>query len=90
MLASILVLTSQVVLISHRRIHIAQDRNDVFVTIAEYDGSYLDYLNNKTSSSHSFLRMHQYGPWNTLNASDVRDLGAVLLAISLRADAENK
>lgn len=63
------------------------------MTVAKYDEDYLDYLNNEETSnankSPSFLTMHQFGPWDTLIASHVRELGPILLAISLRADEES-
>ncbi|CAI7564972.1 unnamed protein product [Penicillium glandicola] len=78
------------------RIHVSQDRHQVFVTVAKYDEEYLEYLNNPNQSSDnddeklSFLTMHQFGPWNTLDRSHIRDLGPILLAISLQADADSK
>lgn len=66
----------------------------MYVTVAKYDEGYLNYLNNTQSPSDvndgPFLTMHQFGPWNTLDKSHVRDLGPILLAISLQADAESK
>lgn len=73
-----------------RRIHVSQDRQEIFLTFAEYDDDYLAYLNDKTprSTAPSFLTMHQYGPWDTENPSDMAKLGPILLAIALYADAE--
>ncbi|KAJ5963587.1 uncharacterized protein N7479_003463 [Penicillium vulpinum] len=84
------------------RLHISQDRHEVFVTVAKYDKKYLEYLNNPRPSSDededgdenkenlSFLTMHQFGPWNTLDRSHIRELGPILLAITLKADADSK
>ncbi|KAF3016273.1 hypothetical protein E8E15_000784 [Penicillium rubens] len=76
------------------RFHISQDRHEVFVTVAKYNQEYLDYLNNKLPLSlkgdSSFLTMHQYGPWKTPNKSSVTNLGAIILAITLRAEEEIK
>lgn len=75
-----------------RRLHISQDRHKVFVTVAEYDEEYIKYINNKHSLNDppSFLVMHQFGPWDTLRKSHMRELGPILLAISLQADDESK
>lgn len=34
------------------------------------------------------MTMHQFGPWNTLDATHMSHLGPIMLAISLRADDE--
>ncbi|GAB1204501.1 hypothetical protein APSETT445_003156 [Aspergillus pseudonomiae] len=36
----------------------------------------------------SFLTMHQYGPWDTQQRSNMAGLGPILLAISLYAEGE--
>lgn len=62
------------------------------MTVAEYNDEYLAYLNNKESrgNSPSFLTMRQFGPWDTLDYSHMRMLGPILLAITLRTEAESK
>ncbi|PYI02943.1 hypothetical protein BO78DRAFT_432519 [Aspergillus sclerotiicarbonarius CBS 121057] len=72
------------------RIHVSQDRHEIFLTVAQYDGDYIRYLEDKDhrSESKSFMTMHQFGPWNTLDATHMSYLGPIMLAISLRADAE--
>ncbi|KAJ5577955.1 uncharacterized protein N7459_006919 [Penicillium hispanicum] len=74
------------------RILISQDRHFIFITVAEYDADYLAYLKNEKPSTDtlSFLTMHQFGPWDTQRASHMRELGPILLAITLRAEAESK
>ena len=66
----------------------------MFVTVVKYNQEYLDYLNNKLPLSlkgdSSFLTMHQYGPWKTPNKSSVTNLGAIILAVTLRAEEEIK
>jgi hypothetical protein len=73
-----------------RRIHVSQDRHEIFLTFAEYDDDYIAYLKNETpkSANPSFLTMHEYGPWDTQKPSDMKELGPILLAIALYADAE--
>ncbi|CAG8891060.1 unnamed protein product [Penicillium egyptiacum] len=77
-----------------KRLHISQDRHEVYVTVAKYDERYLNYLDNTHPSSENdnrpFLTIRQYGPWNTLENSHIRDLGLILLAISLQADDDRK
>ncbi|KAE8348320.1 hypothetical protein BDV28DRAFT_143789 [Aspergillus coremiiformis] len=71
-------------------IHMSQNRHEIFLTFADYDDDYLAYLQNKPpkKSALSFLKMHQYGPWNTQSASDMKQLGPILLAITLYAYTE--
>lgn len=76
-------------LIKASRIHVSQDRHEIFLSYAEYDADYIAYLNNdSTDNKMSFLTVHQLGPWNTQGPSDMRELGPILLAITLNADPE--
>lgn len=79
---------------NNRRFIISQDRHEVFVTVAEYNQNYLEYLRNTEPSSpedsSSFLTMNQYGPWNISSKSSVKEIGTILLATTLRAEKEIK
>ncbi|KAE8155000.1 hypothetical protein BDV25DRAFT_146823 [Aspergillus avenaceus] len=70
-----------------RRLHVSQDRHQIFITFAEYDSSYIQYLNNTLppDSPRPFLKMHEFGPWNTMVKNDMENIGSILLAIALRA-----
>jgi hypothetical protein len=74
-------------LTSLSRLHVSQDRHQIFITFAEYDGSYIQYLNNtlRPNSPRPFLKMYEFGPWNTMNRGDMENVGSILLAIALRA-----
>lgn len=74
----------------YRRFHVSQDRHEIFLTVAKYDDDYVRYLEDKNyrSGTRSFMTMHQYGPWNTLDAAQMSALGPIMLAISLLADDE--
>ena len=69
------------------RLPISQDRRQTFITFAECDESYIQYLNNTlpSKSPRLFLKMFEFGPWNTMVRSDMEDIGGILLAIALRA-----
>ncbi|KAL2809606.1 hypothetical protein BJX63DRAFT_423673 [Aspergillus granulosus] len=75
-----------------RRLHVSQDRHQIFITFAEYDGSYIQYLNNTLppNSPRPFLKMHEFGPWDTKNRSDMENIGSILLVIALRAYSDAK
>ncbi|KAE8349396.1 hypothetical protein BDV28DRAFT_141318 [Aspergillus coremiiformis] len=70
-----------------RRLHVSQDRHQIFITFAEYDATYFQYLDNTLppSSPRPFLKMHEFGPWNTEVRKDMESVGSILLAIALRA-----
>ncbi|KAJ5804397.1 uncharacterized protein N7518_000700 [Penicillium psychrosexuale] len=74
------------------RLHVSQDRHQIFITFAEYADSYIQYLNDMLpeKSPRPFLTMHEFGPWNTTSRRDMEAVGGILLAIALRAysDAE--
>ncbi|KAJ5783405.1 uncharacterized protein N7518_009082 [Penicillium psychrosexuale] len=76
------------------RLHIAQDRHELWVTVAKYEEEYLEYLSDKKAAypddTSSFLIMNQYGPWDITKKSDMKEIGAILLAITLRAEREIK
>lgn len=80
-----------------RRFHVSQDRHLVYVTVARYGQEYLDYLvdgtlpqKEKDDEDPSFMNMDQYGPWDTTDEGSMRQLGPILLAITLRAEEESK
>ncbi|KAL4786895.1 hypothetical protein BJX76DRAFT_320055 [Aspergillus varians] len=78
--------------IKKTRLHVSQDRHEIFLTVAEYDGDYVKYLNDKHhhSDAPSFMTMHCFGPWDTREPGHMRMLGPILLGISLRADDEER
>ncbi|KAJ5922819.1 hypothetical protein N7516_010522 [Penicillium verrucosum] len=62
-----------------------------------YGQEYLDYLvdgtlpqKEKDDEDPSFMNMDQYGPWDTTDEGSMRQLGPILLAITLRAEEESK
>ncbi|GAA88048.1 hypothetical protein AKAW_06162 [Aspergillus luchuensis IFO 4308] len=67
------------------RIIISQDRQEIYISVAKYDDNYIAYLQTRNNQSNPFMTMHQFGPWNTHSAAAMRELGPILLAISLRA-----
>ncbi|RDW84145.1 uncharacterized protein DSM5745_04471 [Aspergillus mulundensis] len=71
-----------------RRIHVSQDRHEIFIIVAEYDEAYLAFLRDEKESPDAFMRMRQYGPWNTLDRTDMERVTPILLAIALRANAD--
>ncbi|CEL01829.1 hypothetical protein ASPCAL01407 [Aspergillus calidoustus] len=72
------------------RFIISQVRHEIFITLAEYKTEYVNYLQGVSDASGniSLMAMHEYGPWDTRSAAHMYDLGLILLAISLQADAE--
>ncbi|OGM46074.1 hypothetical protein ABOM_005662 [Aspergillus bombycis] len=75
--------------VEQMRIIVSQDRHEIFLTVAKYGDEYIRYLSDKNDQggSNSFMTMHQFGPWNTLDVASMKLLGPILLAISLRAEA---
>jgi hypothetical protein len=64
------------------------------VTFAEYDQSYLSYLQGgkAVDLSHRgpFLTMYEVGPYNTQTKNDMSVLAPIFLALVLRADHEQE
>lgn len=62
-----------------RRILISQDRLHMYLTIAEYEDSYLHYLQGETSlEGAGFLTMHRLGPFQTGSSSNMNLLAGAL------------
>ncbi|KAL4937073.1 hypothetical protein BDV06DRAFT_216164 [Aspergillus oleicola] len=70
-----------------RRIHVSQDRHEIYIIVAEYDERYLKYLGGKDDSS-AFMTMKEYGPWDTGYVVSMKHLGPILVAIALRAESD--
>ncbi|KKK17411.1 hypothetical protein P175DRAFT_0487414 [Aspergillus ochraceoroseus IBT 24754] len=73
-----------------RRLHISQDRHQLFIIIAEYSQDYIDYLNKKppVGSALPFLTMHEYGAWDTSILREMDSIARIILAIALRAHSD--
>ncbi|RAL03730.1 uncharacterized protein BO80DRAFT_268743 [Aspergillus ibericus CBS 121593] len=71
-----------------RRILLSQDRHEIFITVAEYDDKYLDFLDGNPGPDRAFLRMHEFGPWNTQSVKDMKQVAVILVAMALRAEAD--
>ncbi|KAI0098803.1 hypothetical protein GGR51DRAFT_537491 [Nemania sp. FL0031] len=72
------------------RLIISQDRHEIFLTFAEFDAAYCDYIRhkNQTVDVESYLVMNEYGPFNTGSRTEIKYLGELVLAFSLQACAE--
>ncbi|PYI32579.1 hypothetical protein BP00DRAFT_424761 [Aspergillus indologenus CBS 114.80] len=69
-----------------RRLLISQNRLQIFLIVAEYDAEYVDYVTNpkRKEECKSFLRMHEFGPWDIVNSKEVGDIAAIILAVTLQ------
>ncbi|RAL00823.1 uncharacterized protein BO80DRAFT_434909 [Aspergillus ibericus CBS 121593] len=70
-----------------RRLHVSQDRHQIFLIFADYTEDYIRYLNNTLppESPRPFLKMNEFGPWDTTPVSEMMQVGSILLAIALRS-----
>ncbi|KAL5341038.1 hypothetical protein BJX70DRAFT_396096 [Aspergillus crustosus] len=66
-----------------RRLLFAQDRHQVWITVAQYDESYRRYLLNGTVGPNSNIYMQTYGPWNVLIKDHVHELGLIVVSLIL-------
>ncbi|PYI29013.1 hypothetical protein BP00DRAFT_427913 [Aspergillus indologenus CBS 114.80] len=69
-----------------RRILLSQDRHEIFITVARYDDKYLDFLDGKPGPERAFMRMHEFGPWDTQSITDMKQVAVILIAMALRAE----
>ena len=59
----------------YSRTLISQDRDQIFITLAQYKGEYLDYLQGKPATNEAFLRMLLFGPYNTFVPHHMESFG---------------
>ncbi|KAJ0420266.1 hypothetical protein BJY00DRAFT_313205 [Aspergillus carlsbadensis] len=67
-----------------RRFHVSQDRDRIYIIVAEYKKGYLDFLAGNEEQT-AFMTMHEYGPWITGIKQQMAELAPILVAIALRA-----
>ncbi|OCL14841.1 hypothetical protein AOQ84DRAFT_425314 [Glonium stellatum] len=74
-----------------RRLIVSQDNREIYLTFAEYDAAYLQYLKNentisvsKDAAPPSFMTMHQFGPWNCFDSKFVESVGRIILAFTIQ------
>ncbi|KAL4954515.1 hypothetical protein BDW69DRAFT_205141 [Aspergillus filifer] len=73
-----------------RRIHISQDRHQIFILVPEYNSDYVAYLNDPSQDSDTFMTVHEFGPFDIREHGHMKQLGPILFAIALRAEADLK
>lgn len=62
----------------------SQNRHEIYLTIAEYDDAYVEYLHNKNKDTKSMMKMNEFGPWLVDNKSHMRDFAGIMLAFTLQ------
>lgn len=73
----------------YRRIIVSQARGEIYITIANYDQEYLNYLQGRINprrcgGEESFLRMTEYGPWKINSRSNMHHFAQVIMALCLQ------
>ncbi|KAL4946272.1 hypothetical protein BDV06DRAFT_183087 [Aspergillus oleicola] len=72
-----------------RRIHVCQDRHEIYIIYAEYDNEYLEYLGGEEKPD-AFMTLYEFGPWDTEDLEHMVHLAPILVSIALRANADLK
>ncbi|KIX04749.1 uncharacterized protein Z518_05619 [Rhinocladiella mackenziei CBS 650.93] len=79
------------------RLLVSQDRHQIFLTFATFDKSYVAYVSGNLkakvrqsngSDSNPFLKMNEFGPFDTKSESHMRCLGYYILAFTLQECGE--
>ncbi len=66
---------------------ISQDRHELYITCATYTTGYIRYLRKQLGhlpAEDIILTMNEFGPFVLHKESHVRDLGSVLLSLTLK------
>lgn len=57
------------------RVLVSQDRDEIFITLAQYHRDYVNYLQGKQATKGSFLKMWLFGPYKINQPLQMRILG---------------
>ena len=71
----------------YRRLLISQDNCEIYLTFAEYDTTYVEYLRDAKPSqcgTRSFMVMNEFGPWDTNNCRHMKHLSRIVLAFTIQ------
>ena len=72
------------IMIYRVRYLISQEGHEIYIPVASFDNTYLQWLRSKRAISlpkDSFLNMARYGPWLIDRAEHVAEFAAIILAI---------
>ena len=79
-----------------RRLLVSQDHNEIYLIFAEYDEVYVQYVTDpnspdpdilprpKSKKPPGFLRMYEFGPFETVNKTDMQAFARIILAYALQ------
>ena len=68
----------------YRRLIISQDKDDIYMTFAEFDAAYTKYITTgQADDDEPFLKMYEFGPYNTNNPRHMRAVAIHTLAFVL-------
>ncbi|PNP78328.1 hypothetical protein FNYG_08274 [Fusarium nygamai] len=73
-----------------RRLLVSQDHGEVYLIIATFDYQYVEYIcalgtgSKGKGSTHSFLEMREYGPFEVKSPEQMEQLGIILLGASIQ------
>ncbi|TVY79707.1 hypothetical protein Focb16_v008611 [Fusarium oxysporum f. sp. cubense] len=73
-----------------RRLLVSQDHGEVYLIIATFDYQYVEYIcalgtgSRGKGSTHSFLEMREYGPFEVKSPEQMEQLGIILLGASIQ------
>ncbi|KAJ5902346.1 hypothetical protein N7495_002874 [Penicillium taxi] len=73
---------------------VAQDLHEIYLVIATFDDQYIGYLTEQDQpdapllpvpdARFAFLKMQEYGPWNTQAPSNMKKLAEIFIALSFQ------
>ncbi|OXV05752.1 hypothetical protein Egran_06480 [Elaphomyces granulatus] len=67
-----------------QRILLSQDRDEIYISFAEYDNNWETYLCSGKVANAGFMVVNRFGPWRIGNVSKMRHFAEIILAFSLK------
>lgn len=69
------------------RLLVSQDHGEIYLIIASFNAEYVEYIcarSVRRATKDSFLEMNEYGPFFVKDFKHMKQLGAILLAVSIQ------
>ncbi|KAF5233430.1 hypothetical protein FANTH_12546 [Fusarium anthophilum] len=69
------------------RLLVSQDHGEIYLIIASFNAEYVEYIcarSVRRATKDSFLEMNEYGPFFVKDPKHMKQLGTILLAVSIQ------
>ncbi|OQD67330.1 hypothetical protein PENDEC_c039G03703 [Penicillium decumbens] len=72
------------------RMLISQDRHEIFISIASYSATYMEYLKGTQGEHGDFLTVYEYGPWDIRSSSNMEHFANLIVQFCMAVSEDDK